>query len=84
MDVELKTATRDLVKRFVSELEKVFVLSEEHATAKGMFPRLQEMNENGRCWACKAPADGHFYEECVARMYGRIDHLYRKKAEGAV
>jgi len=79
VDTELKTASRALIQRFVSELEKVFVLSEEHTIDKEMFPRLQEMNEGGKCWGCKSLADGHFYEECVARIWGRIDHLYRPK-----
>lgn len=74
---ELKTAPRELISRFAIEMANAFVLSETAAEMKEMFPRLQALNTDERCWDCRSPEIGHFFEECVARTTGRIDQLYR-------
>lgn len=74
-----KKAPHELILRWVKEIEKKYVLSEHFQAMKEMFPRLAEdMNQDGKCWMCKSPAEGHFFEECVVRTHGTIAHCYRK------
>lgn len=81
MKMELKHAPRELIAKIALELEKKYDLKEYFVILKGMFSRLQELNTNGRCFVCRAPREGHFFEECVARRHFRIDQLYEPRKQ---
>lgn len=78
--LDYKKASRELTLRWIEEIEKKYVLSEHHQSMKEVFSShsFQELNQGGKCWLCKSPAKGHFYEECVIRTHGTITHLYRR------
>ncbi len=80
--LDLATAPREDIARFVAELSKRFDMSELHQAAKGVFNSgFLDMAKDGKCAMCSSPVEGHFFEECVARMHGSLEHMYRRRVE---
>lgn len=78
---DISTATREKIDEFARLMDLEFDRTAIAVGAKEIWGRMrEEFDKFGKCWQCrKESGRGHTFEECVARLHGRIDQLYQPR-----
>jgi hypothetical protein len=81
----ISTATREKINEFARLMDLEFDRTEIAVSGKELWLRIREDQDKfGVCYGCrKESGQEHTFEECVARIHGRIDQLYRPRTAKA-
>ena len=77
----IKTEAREKINEFARLMDLEFDRTDIAIGAKDIWTRMREEYDRfGRCSHCRQESGReHTFEECVARIHGRIDQLYRPR-----
>lgn len=80
--LDISTATREKISEYAHRLDLEFERTDVAVTAKEIWLSIRErLDLYGNCYGCRVESGPeHTFEECVARIHGRIDQLYRPRA----
>jgi len=75
------TATREKINEYARLMDLEFDRTDIAVGSKEIWLRMrEEYDKFGKCHNCrKESGREHTFEECVARIHGRIDQLYRPR-----
>lgn len=78
---DISDASREKIAEYSSRLDLEFDRTDVAIAAKDIWLRIrEELDQFGKCYGCrKESGREHTFEECVARIHGRIDQLYRPR-----
>ena len=74
-------ASREKIAEYAGQLDLKFDRTDIATGAKDIWGRMRrELDGLGKCHYCKRESGAdHTFEECIARVHGRIDQLYQPR-----
>jgi len=77
----VKDSSREKISEFARLMDLEFDRTEFAVSAKKIWTTMrEEYDKFGKCHYCrKESGQDHTFEECVSRIHGRIDQLYRPR-----